>query len=130
VAKKHFQQVGIEHRCTFNSGDFLSSIPVVADVYLLKTILHDWCDKDAKSILANIRKSIPEQGRLLFIEIVLSNGTKPHSRTLMDLEMLINYGGQERTEKEYEQLISSAGFHLSQLISTGTDVSIIECTPI
>jgi ubiquinone/menaquinone biosynthesis C-methylase UbiE len=117
-------------RCDFIEGDFFKEVPNGSDVYILKTILHDWCDESAIEILKNIRKAIPNNGRLLIVEILLPEKGKAHPRTIMDLEMLIFYGGRERSIDEYQYLLRKAGFGLQRNIATESDVSIIEAIPI
>jgi hypothetical protein len=45
---------GVGDRCLVARGDFFESAPVGADLYLLKTILHDWNDEFAGRILPEL----------------------------------------------------------------------------
>jgi hypothetical protein len=49
--------------------------------------------------------------------------------TWLDLEMLVNFGGRERTEDEYRRLLHRAGLRLKNLIATDSPISIMECIP-
>jgi len=40
--------------------------------------------------------------------------------------MLLIPGGKERTESEYRELFNEAGFELSQIVPTNTELSIVE----
>jgi hypothetical protein len=40
--------------------------------------------------------------------------------------MLTIPGGKERTEDEYRQLFEAGGFHLSRIVPTKAEVSVIE----
>ena len=40
--------------------------------------------------------------------------------------MLLIPGGKERTEQEYRELFSQAGFELTRVVPTSTEVSVIE----
>jgi hypothetical protein len=42
------------------------------------------------------------------------------------LNMLVNTGGGERTEAEFQSLFEAAGFHLTRVVPTQTPWSIIE----
>ena len=42
-------------RCTIEQGSFFDSIPVGGDVYILKSILHNWDDERSLAILKNCR---------------------------------------------------------------------------
>ena len=43
--------------------------------------------------------------------------------------MLVIAGGTERTTDEYRALLWSAGFELLAIVSTGSEVFILEATP-
>jgi hypothetical protein len=43
--------------------------------------------------------------------------------------MLVNPGGQERTEAEYAALLGAAGFQLVRIVPTASDISVIEAVP-
>jgi O-methyltransferase domain len=45
---------------------------------------------------------------------------------MIDLLMLVTTGGQERSESEYRQLLSSSGFQLTRMVPTRSAVSIVE----
>ena len=75
---------------------------------------------------------MPSQGRVLVIEIVVSPG-KPmgHPQPMIDLEMMVTYGGKERTEHEFAALFSSAGWTMEQVTpSTGSFFAVVEATPL
>jgi hypothetical protein len=44
----------------------------------------------------------------------------------MDLSMLVMTGGRERTEPEYQRLLGRAGLKITNVLSTGTELSSIE----
>ena len=44
----------------------------------------------------------------------------------MDLNMLVMTGGRERSEAEYRVLLEAAGFRLTQIIPTQSEMSVIE----
>jgi hypothetical protein len=44
--------------------------------------------------------------------------------------MLVYTGGKERTEQQYRALLSSAGFVVERVLSTNTNISIIEARPL
>ena len=47
----------VSDRVTKVSGDFFKEIPVEADIYLMKFIIHDWNDEQSETILNNLAKS-------------------------------------------------------------------------
>ena len=46
--------------------------------------------------------------------------------TLFDLNMLVFFGGQERTAEEYQELLEAAGFGEIRVLPTDTDWSVVE----
>jgi hypothetical protein len=112
-------------RIRIESGDFFSAVPVKADVYVLRHILHDWLDPDAVAILHNCREAMAAGSKLLVVEMVIPPGNEPSFGKWLDLMMLL-VAGQERTEKEYRRLFSAAGLEMTRVIPTESDVSIVE----
>ena len=43
-------------------------IPVEADAYILRNIIHDWDDEAAASILRTLRKSVKKDSRVMLVE--------------------------------------------------------------
>ncbi len=93
-------------------------------------IIHDWDDEKSLKILNNIRKVIPENGKLLLVESVIPGENEPHFGKFLDLIMLTMTGGRERTEEEYKSLLESAGFRLNRVFPTESFISIIEAIPV
>jgi O-methyltransferase domain/Dimerisation domain len=120
---------GLSGRCQLAAGDFFDFVPAGADIYILKKVIHDWADTDARIILSNCRGSMTKTGRLLLIELVVAPPNAPSFAKMLDLLMLAYAGGRERTEDEYRELLSSAGFCLLRVIPTASPVSIIEAIP-
>lgn len=119
---------------TIRTGDFFTSIPAGADLYLIKSVLHDWDDDRCVTILRNCREVIPDNGRLLIVEPVLPetvDGTMPPAMYLSDLNMLTLLGGKERTRSEFESICQRAGFTLNDVIPLPPPAafSILEATP-
>jgi C-methyltransferase len=108
------------------AGDFFTDRLPTADVYVLMEIIHDWDDSDAVRILANVRRSAPDDATLLIVETVLDDRRpRDHARTL-DVVMLAVTGGRERSPAEYAELLARAGWELADVIPTGGGVQIVE----
>jgi len=124
------QNESIATRCEIAEGDFFTAVPTGGDVYILKYIIHDWDDERAQKILKNCREAMGPEGRLLVVDTVISAGNTPFLGKLKDIVMLaVTSGGIERTDVEFQNLFSSAGFKLNRIIPTQTIVSIIEGLP-
>lgn len=117
---------GVKDRVEIVGGDFTASVPVTADCYLLKHIIHDWYDDKCKTILGNIRLVMPDNAKVLIIDAVVPPVGEPHFSKFLDLEMLMLPGGKERTEDEFRQLLSASGFNMTRVIPTPSPISIIE----
>jgi hypothetical protein len=124
-ARARISRSGWGSRYRIVGGDFFSSIPPGADVYLMRHVLHDWEDQEAIAILERCREAMGPESMILVIETVIPPGNTPCSGKWLDLMMLL-VGGRERTEQEYGSLLWDGGFRVNRIIPTRTDVSIIE----
>jgi hypothetical protein len=121
---------GVADRVEIVAGDFTEVIPVEADAYLLKHIIHDWYDNKCQTILGNIRDAMPDDAKVLIIEGVVPPPGEPHFVKFLDLEMLMLPGGKERTAAEFGALLGNSGFKLERIIPTQSSVCIIEATKV
>ena len=120
----------LQVRSAMQPSDFFREVPSGCRAYVMKNVIHDWDDEHAEKILTNCRRAVPEDGALLLVEWTLDEGNlRPRGR-LFDVVMLVMTGGKERTAEEYRQLLASAGFRLNQVVSTSSDLSIIEALPV
>ena len=129
-AKKNLADLGLASRCQTIAGSFFEAAPPGGDAYQMRHIIHDWTDEQCHTILTHIRKVIPAQGRLLVIEMVVQPGNVPQPAKWLDLNMLVLPGGRERTEAEYREMYTKAGFRLERVVPTPTEVSVIEGRPV
>ncbi|MEH2374007.1 methyltransferase [Nostoc sp.] len=127
-AKPRLQKESYAERCTTIAGNFFESVPSGGDAYLLKFIIHDWDDEKSLLILKNCHQAMPEDGKLLLFEQVITAGNNLSSSfgKLMDLNMLVMTGGCERTEAEYRSLLAAAGFKLTRIVPTSLAINVIE----
>lgn len=117
-------------RVVLNGGDFFAKIPAGADTHMMCCVLHDWTDEQATVILTRSREAIEPDGRLFIIEMVVPDGDRWHPSKWRDLGMMVLTGGRERTEAEYRDLLSRAGYSLSKITEIpGSYHSLIEAVP-
>jgi hypothetical protein len=128
-AKEEMVRAGVTGRCTLTSGNFFESVPEGGDVYLLKSVLHDWEEAKSLTILKNCRKAMRPDARLLVIERVVPEGNAPSEAKLFDMNMLVVLAGKERTRPEYQQLFEAAGIKLMHILPTAAPLSILEGQP-
>jgi len=117
---------GVSDRVTIGPGDFFHNVPAGADAYILSHVIHDWDEDRCQTILSQVRNAMNPAGRLLLVEMVLPPGDTPHPGKMLDITMLVQLGGQERTEFEYASLLTKGGFRLTRVVPTASAVSIVE----
>ncbi len=117
-------------RTAIESGSFFERVPDGCDAYIMKHIIHDWDDEHCCTILRSMRKRLPENGRVLVCEMVVTDDAAPSPAKMLDIEMLVmTVGGKERTEAEFAELFASAGLKLSRIVPTSRPVAVIEAVP-
>ena len=128
-AEDAIREAGLTGRCRAVGGDFFRGVPDGGDAYLMKHIIHDWSDDQATTILRNCRRGVNPGGKLLLVEMVVAPGDAADLVKLIDLEMLVNLTGRERTEAEFRQLLSGAGWRLTRVLPTKSPTQIVEAEP-
>lgn len=119
---------GVGDRCDIETGDFFVSVPEGRDLYMMKSIIHDWDDEKSIAILSSCRRAMPANGKLLLIETVLpeiaTNNPKARSEFIQDVVMLVTSGGQERSPSEFDRILEPAGLKRVNIIK---DVAAAHC---
>lgn len=127
AARSLLESQHLSSRCQVVGGDFFESVPGGGDIYILQHVIHDWDDERASRILKNCHDAMPPEAKLLLVEMVIPRGNSPFLGKFLDLGMLMmESGARERTEKEYRDLLSSAGFDLSGITQLPSPDSILE----
>lgn len=116
----------LRDRCEIVEGNFFDSVPVGADAYILKRVLHDWNDEVAISLLRRCREAMPPEGRVLTLDAAVPPGNQPHRSKMLDIMMMTLLGGRERTEQEFRELYQRAGLRLIKVVPTPSMVSVVE----
>ncbi|MGW1953812.1 methyltransferase [Streptomyces sp. NPDC001920] len=115
-APKTLERHGLQQRCSLVAGDFFRAVPAGSQLYLMKSILHDWSDDQAVTILRHCREVLPPGGRVLIVEPVLPETVTDDEVTyLSDLNMLVNVGGRERTREDFEDVCGRAGLSVTSV---------------
>ena len=102
------------------------------DAYVLRQILHDWDDIRAAQILAQCRRALGASGKVLVIERAIAHDSRQALPVLLlDMEMLVNFGGIQRTEAEHRTLFAGAALQLSAVVPLGdaAQFSVFEGVP-
>ncbi|KAL5332549.1 O-methyltransferase-domain-containing protein [Aspergillus crustosus] len=106
----------LKDRVSFQAHDFFTDQPAGvhgADIYLLRSVLHDWSDKYAVKILRALIPGLRRGAKVLVNERVVPGWrevdylVERHSREF-DMYMLGFQNAKERTRKDWEGLITQA----------------------
>lgn len=124
--RQRLDAAGLSNRCDVVAGDFFREIPVRADAYFMRHILHDWNDEECRTILRNIAAQCEGGDRVLIAETVIAAPGAPDIAKLFDMEMMLFLSGKERTEDEYRELLEATGFELTGVTATNSIISIVE----
>lgn len=127
-ARRTLAERGLANRCNFVSGDFLTEVPQGADLYVLKSVIHNWNDVMALQILKNCRSAMAARKRLVVIERPVNAGDL--LRTAMaDMTMLVLFGSRDRTAEEYGQLLEGAGFSVLRVAESRSGFCVLDAAP-
>ena len=125
-AQSYLFEQGCGTAITFESGSFFDAVPSGCDLYILKRILHDWDDELCIKILSNCHKAMKADSKLLIIEAIIAPKNVRDFAKDVDVAMLVLFGGKERTQQAWEQLLQAAGLQLLSIKATASMLSILE----
>ena len=93
-ARQYLAQAGCAERCKFVAGDFFEAVPSGGDVYILKSVIHDWDDPRSLAILRNVRKAMTQTARLLLVERLMpADGEPSFELATYDVMMMVLSNG-------------------------------------
>jgi hypothetical protein len=81
---------------------------------MMKFIMHDWSDEHCMIILRNVRQQMPENGRVLVMEQIVTSTLEPSFAKLLHLEMLALAVGA----RSFAELFTSADLKLTRIVPT------------
>ncbi|MBV9195315.1 MAG: hypothetical protein JO168_14315 [Solirubrobacterales bacterium] len=125
----YLETQGLKERAGFVAGSFFEASPPPADCYLLKYIIHDWDDEQARRILTSCREGAGADGVILVIDRLLPGrfADVPEHRRLARADVtMMGFGGQERSEREMSTLLGAAGLRLVRVVGDAGALSVIE----
>jgi hypothetical protein len=119
---------GVKDRIQTVGGDFFKAVPAGSDLYMMRSVLHDWDDPTCVAILKRIREGMSASSRLLIVEHLMNDKDHgPSPGKLQDLQMMVvSEQGMERTPEQYGALLSQAGLKLLRVIPTSSPYAIHE----
>jgi len=120
----------LEKRSSMQPCDLFRDIPKGCRAYLMKSVIHDWNDEDAKKILSQCRRAVPKNGALLLVEFNLPEDNSPSRSKFVDVTMMVLTGGRERTIPEFSSLLTKSGFRLNDVVKTAGEFNVLEALPV
>ncbi|MGH9330734.1 MAG: methyltransferase [Vicinamibacterales bacterium] len=118
-----FQAAGVADRVTTVGQSFFDPLPSGGDLYLLKSVLGDWPDREAVAILKRCAEAARPAGR-----VVLLNGVSPGEAGPAML-MLVLVGGRDRSLAEFRELARAAGLEVHAAERQPSGRFVVECRP-
>ncbi|KAL4931391.1 S-adenosyl-L-methionine-dependent methyltransferase [Aspergillus undulatus] len=110
--------------------NFFEEQPVKgARAYYMHSVLHDWADADCRRILSNLVPAMKRgHSKILINENVIPSTNAYWETTSLDLIMMADFASQERTEKQWHELVGSVGLKIVKIWTRRRGVeSLIEC---
>jgi SAM-dependent methyltransferase len=124
-AEELLQEAGVRERVRTVGQSFFDPLPAGADLYLLKSILHDWPDREAQLILSCCAEAARPGGRLVILGGVLPDDSAPSLTP-----QLVLLGGKDRTLSEFRDLAHQAGLTVQAAGRLPSGRFAVECRPI
>jgi len=122
-----FRNAGVEDRVTTCAQSFFDALPSGADLYLLKSVLSDWPDRDALMILKRCAEAARPSGRVILVNGVSPNDNGPVHPSIL---MMLLVGGKERGLSEFRTLARKAGLEVQSTEKQVSERFIVECVPL
>jgi SAM-dependent methyltransferase len=106
------------------SGELLNLDGERYDAIFLSWILHDWDDETCINILKKVKHHLKDTGCIYVLEGILPN-SRVGKEVLIDIAMLLQTEGRERTFDEYKSILFAAGFDNVSMTKTAGKRDII-----
>lgn len=132
-AERYLAGAGVADRADFIGGSFFERVSAGFDLILMKFIIHDWSDPEARTILQRSRAAADADTILVLIEQVVPDViafTPQHQAVIRGDLTMMGIGGKERTAEEYRVLLADCGWRLTAITPAGAQFSVIEGRPV
>jgi len=114
IARRHFEQAGMEDRVTLVAGDFAADAPLPegADLAWVSAIVHMNSRSENRDLFAKVHAALQDGGQILIRDVVMDEShTSPPARALFAVNMLVHTpGGGTFTFDELSEDLQAAGF--------------------
>ncbi len=124
-SEETFQAAGVAERVTTRGQSFFDPLPAGADLYLLKSVVNDWPDREATAILRRCAEAALPAGRVIIV-----GGITPDDQVGGVTPDMVLLGGKERTLTEFRALADDAGLAIQAVGQQPSGRIVVECRPI
>ena len=118
------QAAGVGERVRMVGQSFFDPLPAGADLYLLKSILNDWPDREARLILGRCAQAARPGGR-----VVILGSVSPDDRANPELLMMVLLGSKNRSLTEFRELAREAALEVQAAGRLPSGRFAVECRP-
>lgn len=123
-----FRAAGVAGRVTVVGQSFFDPLPAGADLYVIKNVLADWPDAEAKALLTRCAEAAHPKGRVVILggisPTVEGNGQDPA------LLMMVLVGGKDRSLTQFRDMARAAGLEVSGAGRQPSGRYVVECRPV
>jgi SAM-dependent methyltransferase len=120
-----FEAAGLTGRVRLAPQSFFDALPAGADLYLLKSVLNDWPDRETVAILQRCAEAARPDGR-----IVVMGGVRPDDAPRrLGIDMVLT-GSRTNTVEEFRDLAGEAGLEIVAARARQTGGLVVELRPI
>jgi len=124
LSNEIFESAGVADRVTIVGQNFFAPLPPDADIYLLKGVINDWPDEEARAILSNCATAARPLGRV----VVLGGVVIEEAPRDLVIEMVL-VGGKQRTVKEFAALCRESNLEVIASERQASGYFVTECRP-
>ena len=114
----------VSSRIRFEAHDFLTKQTLPADVFLIKSVFHDWPDKYVAQIIQNLLPVMKPGNHVLIFDIIVPpEYTEDGAPTIpltarktiaaVDLQMLVAFNSRERMVEDWAAVVGQSDSKLA-----------------
>ncbi|NKB33131.1 MAG: hypothetical protein GKR91_08540 [Pseudomonadales bacterium] len=96
-------------------GDMFVSIPPGFDIYILSRVFCNWNDAEMKIVLANLKKAMNDDAKLVVIDGILPERDDPERGNYVanNLNLFLMFGAKLRQLGEFHELMNAVDFKIT-----------------
>lgn len=123
-SRNTFEAAGVADRATIACQSFFDPLPAGGDLYVLKSVLSDWPDDQARTILRRCGDAAQPNGIVAVLDV---EGDCDEASP--ELLMMVLVGGRARTLRDFRKLAGEAGLEVRAAGRGTSGRFIVECRP-